>query len=189
MSTTNINPYGWSAVPVSLNQLIKNTSSSNSTPISAASISFPNTTLSIKTFDYVQPRLNPKTLAHSQRVYLYGHTILTQHFPEFVSTGFLETYYLTCLLHDIGTAAENLSTTKMSFDFYGAIVALKILKEFGAEEEQAQAVCEAIIRHQDLGETGSITSLGGIIQLATVFGEPPAFHQFVIAQLTVCQTT
>jgi cyanamide hydratase len=98
--------------------------------------------------------------------------ILTQHFPDLLAQPqFLETYYMTCLLHDIGTSAENLSGTKMSFDFYGAIVALDILKKFGASKDMAEAVCEAIIRHQDLGETGTITSLGGVIQLATVFGK------------------
>ena len=37
--------------------------------------------------------------------------------------------------------------------------------------EQGEAVAEAIIRHQDLGERGKITTLGQLIQLATIFGE------------------
>lgn len=61
-----------------------------------------------------------------------------------------ETYYLTCLLHDIGTAEAFLSTTKMSFEFKGAIVAREILLKLGGVEDQADAVCEAIIRHQDI---------------------------------------
>jgi cyanamide hydratase len=134
--------------------------------------SLPSDTLSKKVLAYATQHLPPKTLNHSLRVFVYGQTILTQHFPDLLTQPhFLETYYLTCLLHDIGTSVENLSGTKMSFDFYGGIVALEVLREFGAEKDMAEAVCEAIIRHQDLGETGTITSLGGIIQLATVFGK------------------
>jgi cyanamide hydratase len=76
---------------------------------------------------------------------------------------------LTALLHDIGTAAENLSATRMSFEFYGAIKALELLKSLGSPKDQAEAVCETIIRHQDLGTEGTITFLGQVIQLATIY--------------------
>jgi cyanamide hydratase len=59
----------------------------------------------------------------------------------------------------------------MSFEFYGAFQALNFLRESGASKDQAEAVTEAIIRHADLGETGTITSVGQLIQLSTVFGE------------------
>ena len=49
----------------------------------------------------------------------------------------------------------------------------------GAEKEviitlghTAESVCEAIIRHQDLGDTGEITSVGGLVQVVTLLGEP-----------------
>ena len=57
----------------------------------------------------------------------------------------------------------------MSFEFYGGIEALRVLRDFGSTQDQADAVCETIIRHQDLGEVGKITFLGQIIQLATIF--------------------
>lgn len=83
-----------------------------------------------------------------------------------------ETYLLTCLLHDIGTTDKNLSATLMSFEFYGGYLALDLLKkELHAPVGQAESVAEAIIRHQDLGESGKISSAGLLIQLATVFGE------------------
>lgn len=83
-----------------------------------------------------------------------------------------ETYLLTCLLHDIGTTDKNISATLMSFEFYGGQLVLDLLvKELHAPIEQAESVAEAVIRHQDLGESGKITSLGLLIQLATVFGE------------------
>lgn len=59
----------------------------------------------------------------------------------------------------------------MSFDFYGGIVALNLLTSdsYNAPRPQAEAVSEAIIRHQDLGEKGTITLLGQVLQLATVY--------------------
>lgn len=59
----------------------------------------------------------------------------------------------------------------MSFEFHGGLLALDLLRSHGAPQALAESVCEAIIRHQDLGETGTITSVGQLIQLATVFGE------------------
>jgi cyanamide hydratase len=79
---------------------------------------------------------------------------------------------LTSLLHDIGTTTENIHATLLSFEFYGGYLALDILKEYGAPREQAESVAEAIIRHQDLGDVGSITTVGQLIQLATLFGKP-----------------
>jgi cyanamide hydratase len=58
----------------------------------------------------------------------------------------------------------------MSFEFYGGLLALDLLhKSYHAPIEQAEAVTEAIIRHQDIGESGKITTLGQLIQLATIF--------------------
>lgn len=95
-----------------------------------------------------------------------------------------ETYLLTCLLHDIGTTDANLPATRMSFEFYGGYLALALLKgELRAPVEQAESVTEAIIRHQDLGESGKISSLGLLIQLATVFGE---FEEDLLAILFCC---
>jgi cyanamide hydratase len=82
----------------------------------------------------------------------------------------METYYLACLLHDIGTTEENLHSTHLSFEFYGGYLALNLLQEYGAPKEQAESVAEAIIRHQDLGDVGNITTVGQLIQLATLFG-------------------
>jgi cyanamide hydratase family protein with HD domain len=61
--------------------------------------------------------------------------------------------------------------THMSFEYYGAFQALNFLRDNGASKDQAEAVSEAIIRHADLGETGTLTSLGMMIQLSTVFGK------------------
>lgn len=83
-------------------------------------------------------------------------------------------------MHDIGTAEENLLSTKMSFDFYGAVVAMEFLKGIGAEKDLREAVGEAIIRHQDLGETGEITAVGGLVQVVTVLGRHFPFLFFCL---------
>ena len=95
--------------------------------------------------------------------------ITNQQFPENAEVISPSTWALTCLLHDLGTAEENLTATRMSFDIYGGIKALKVLEEFGATSDQAEAACEAIIRHEDMGVDGTITFFGQLIQLATTY--------------------
>jgi cyanamide hydratase len=58
----------------------------------------------------------------------------------------------------------------MSFEFYGAILALQKLKELNGPISQAESVSEAIIRHQDPVEIGTISTIGLLIQLATQYG-------------------
>ena len=43
-----------------------------------------------------------------------GQAILAQAFPTWYTTSFNETYFLTCLLHDIGTTDKNINATLMS---------------------------------------------------------------------------
>lgn len=57
----------------------------------------------------------------------------------------------------------------MSFDIYGGIKAMEVLKVSGSTDDQAEAVAEAIIRHQDMGVDGTITFTGQLIQLATLY--------------------
>lgn len=95
--------------------------------------------------------------------------ITKQQFPKQAEGLSPVTWALTCLLHDLGTAEENLTATRMSFDIYGGIKALFILKNFGATVDQAEAAAEAIIRHEDMGVDGTITYIGQLIQLATTY--------------------
>lgn len=95
--------------------------------------------------------------------------MLRQQFPKHANSLSLSTLALNCLLHDIGAAPENLTATHMSFEFYGGLTALHVLGEVGSAKDQAEAVCECIIRHQDLGTEGNITFLGQLIQLATIY--------------------
>lgn len=60
----------------------------------------------------------------------------------------------------------------MSFEFYGGLLARDLLcNHYHAPTDQAESVAECIIRHQDIADTGKITTLGLLIQLATIFGE------------------
>jgi len=169
MSLSKDGAYGWSAVDRDVSKFISSASDSNSKPYDASTILLPSNTLPKKVLEYSKSKLPPQTFNHSLRVFLYGHIIATQHFPDLLALPhFIETYFATCLLHDIGTAKDFLASTKMSFDFYGGIVAMDVLKGFGAPKDMSEAVAEAIIRHQDVGETGTITAIGGLVQVTTL---------------------
>ncbi|KAI8414201.1 hypothetical protein FOFC_03811 [Fusarium oxysporum] len=90
-------------------------------------------------------------------------------FLEHANTLSPSTLALACLLHDIGTTEENITSTRLSFEFQGGIQALDLLNSYGSTKDQAEAVCETIIRHQDFGTEGNITFLDQLIQLATIY--------------------
>jgi cyanamide hydratase len=120
------------------------------------------------------------------RVYHYGLAIARQCFPDWnVTQGSTleETWFLTAILHDIGTADCFLDDTKLSFEFWGGMHAYRILQEsklteppifpspFSAADapvEQAESVMEAILRHQDIQDKGNVTLMTQLIQLATI---------------------
>lgn len=106
-----------------------------------------------------------------------GLGIARQGFPDWLSSSFAETYFLASLLHDIGTTTTNMNSTLLSFEFQGGITALSLLQSFGAPEAQAEAVCETIIRHQDLGTTGTVTRLTALILLATLLDNAGMNHE------------
>lgn len=135
--------------------------------LDSTELAFPDTELVRRSTTFVKEKLNVQTFNHSHRVYIYGTAIVRKHFPEWNYDD--EAYYLTCLFHDIGTADDYLSTTKMSFEFKGGIIAREFVLKNGGEEDLADAVCEAVIRHQDIFvKGGNITTIGQIIQLATI---------------------
>lgn len=76
---------------------------------------------------------------------------------------------MTSLLHDLGTTDTNTSSTLLSFEFHGGVTALALFSTLGAPKPQAESVAETIIRHQDLGDTGTVTRNTALILLATLF--------------------
>ncbi|PIL36125.1 hypothetical protein GSI_01785 [Ganoderma sinense ZZ0214-1] len=102
---------------------------------------------------FAQKELDEQTFNHSNRVFVYGSALVKTHFPQWKfneNAMAVETYALSCLLHDIGTAEKFLATTHMSFEFKGAIVARDLILGLGGPEPEADSVCDAIIRHQDI---------------------------------------
>ncbi|RFU30003.1 hypothetical protein B7463_g6338, partial [Scytalidium lignicola] len=186
MSNPAIERYGWTAVPRKVDTLLSQsqTAPKPSKPISASTIELPSSKIAKAVHQYAKDKLPVETFNHSMRVYYYGQAILTHAFPSWSTPSFNETYYLSCLLHDIGTTDENLNKTLMSFEFYGGLIVLDLLKKEGAPSEQAENVAEAVIRHQDLGDEGTITRIGALLQLATIFdnmgGQPQLVHKETI---------
>jgi len=172
MTDHNVEFFGYTAVPRDPEVLFKNHSTAlgdhpkqelfvvNDFPL-------PDSKVVREVKAFVKKELNEQTYNHSHRVYIYGTALVKTHFPSWSYDN--ETYYLACLLHDIGTAEKYLATTKMSFEFKGAIVARDLILSLGGVEDQADSVCDAIIRHQDIFvKGGNITMVGQILQLATI---------------------
>ncbi|KAJ6112118.1 hypothetical protein N7523_008179 [Penicillium sp. IBT 18751x] len=162
---------GWTSMPANAGTIFGNKPFINQPgPLSLEDIKFPfDDPVVAKTLTYAKKTLHPETFNHSMRVYFYGMAISKQQFPEQFASLNPVTWALACLLHDLGTAEENLTATRMSFDIYGGIKALNVLKEFGATVDQAEAAAETIIRHEDMGVDGTITYFGQLIQLATTY--------------------
>ncbi|KAJ5822640.1 cyanamide hydratase [Penicillium robsamsonii] len=171
---------GWTSMPANAGAIFGDQPFINKPEsLSLSDIKFPFDDPTVaKTLKYAKEALHPETFNHSMRVYFYGMAITKQQFPEQAAALNPVTWALTCLLHDLGTAEENLTATRMSFDIYGGIKALYVLKDFGATTDQAEAAAEAIIRHEDMGVDGTITYIGQLIQLATTY-DNTGFHPHV----------
>ncbi|KAI4247155.1 MAG: hypothetical protein LQ352_006206 [Teloschistes flavicans] len=186
--SNEIKLYGWEAKPRDPSVVLSGKKNiRDPEPQTIASTKLPDTPLAKSVLEYAKKELSTETFNHSMRVYYYGTAIHTQQFPDWRFTD--ETYLLACLLHDIGTTDMNISATKMSFEFYGGLLALELLsKDLHAPIEQAESVAEAVIRHQDIGETGKITTIGLLLQLATIFdnmgGHEELVHKDTIENVT-----
>lgn len=202
----SITTYGLTAVPASAAALLTSTPaypcpSSNPHPIPVSETPIPTSKLAQRIDAYARTHLPEPTYNHSLRVYHYGLAIKRYRFP-FADWDFSdETYFLACVLHDIGTTEENLHKTRLSFEFLGGLLALDVLQsaESGSDgggssstataiapREQAESVAEAIIRHQDLCQVGKITAMGQLLQLATIFGTVETLPQPMMCRVRWC---
>lgn len=198
--TSPLTLYGLTAVPASSQTLLTSTPAypppnTAPIPILVSDTPIPNTPLATRINAYAQAHLPPPTYHHSLRVYHYGLAIKRYRFPYPDWDFSDETYFLACVLHDIGTTDENIRTTRLSFEFLGGYLALDLLQkkthnqnenqtenwtdggEDVAPRDQAESVAEAIIRHQDLCAVGKITAVGQLLQLATIFGRLFPFYR------------
>lgn len=171
--------YGLTAVLA--DQSAQRPSTSNPHPVDITALKPPSTALATRVAAYARSKLDADTYRHSLRVYSYGCAIARECFPDFGLTPgstLEETWFLTAMLHDIGTAAEFLTSTRLSFEFWGGYHAMTLLQdpavtghgESGgvAPREQAESVAEAIIRHQDIQDKGMITLITRLIHLGTL---------------------
>ncbi|KAM0693912.1 hypothetical protein Q7P36_006036 [Cladosporium allicinum] len=190
MSKPQVEEFGWTAVPRNRSNMPSESSAKTTpVPVNFDSI-WPKTNVVKQAQEHVKKILPTQTYNHSLRVYCYGHTLVSQHFPEWIAASksdFFETWALTCLYHDIATTDEHRGDTHMSFEWHGGFMALQELQSFGAPRAQAESVCEAIIRHQDPGETGTISRMGQLVQIATEFDnmgwQAHLVHEDVIKQV------
>lgn len=172
MADPNVSFYGFTPVPRDPEVLFAGhpTASGDNPkqdPFAVTDFPLPESPLVQQVKAFVKKELDEQTFNHSNRVYIYGVALTKTHFPTWEYDK--ETYYLACLLHDIGTAEKFLATTKMSFEFKGAIVARDLILQLGGVEDQADSVCDAIVRHQDIFvKGGNITMVGQILQLSTI---------------------
>lgn len=187
--TNPIIEYGFTAVPASATALLTDTPAyprlhAQPDPIPITDTPIPTTALAQRINAYARTHLPEPTYNHCLRVYHFGLAIKKHRFP-FSDWAFSdETYFLACVLHDIGTSEENLHATHLSFEFFGGFLALQVLQSESdggsAPREQAESVAEAIIRHQDLCTVGMISAVGQLLQLATIFG---TYYNIIISYL------
>ncbi|KAI7156808.1 cyanamide hydratase [Hortaea werneckii] len=185
---TPIEKHGWTAVPRSLEKLLTERQEKREPwPLKVEDLPLPEGSLVGKVMDYARTHLPVQTLNHSLRVFFYGRAITLQHFPEWTYDP--ETLLLAALLHDIGTTDENQASTRLSFEFNGALLSLNFLASLGADLSQREAVCETIIRHQDLGDTGSMTTLTAVIHFATVLDNAGLYAEELVHPDTIRDVT
>jgi cyanamide hydratase len=80
-STENLETFGWTAVPHSQHDLLKDVSPWDPANFTAIQIGLPESDLVTKTIQYAKEHLPSQTFNHSMRVYYYGmstiHLVLT----------------------------------------------------------------------------------------------------------------
>ncbi|KDQ49223.1 hypothetical protein JAAARDRAFT_662587 [Jaapia argillacea MUCL 33604] len=130
-----------------------------------------------KALSFARDFLPPWVLNHSLRVYAYGVALATHagwtEDPEVViHMGWdQELWFLAALFHDIGWAPDSECRcggedgTRLSFEIWGGMKARELLIEWGAPRWAADEVCEAIIRHTEDYNSGSLRLVTALLNL------------------------
>jgi cyanamide hydratase len=179
-----VKAYGLTALPADPSQPAP--AKGEPVPIPAGDLPpIPTSALCQRIQRYVKRKLPAQTYNHSLRVYAYGRLISEQYFPQFglqESGDLVETWFITAMLHDIGTTPDHIKSTRLSYEFWAGLHARDILLDpkstLGDGEkvddtavatvDQMESIVEAIIRHQDVQEKGSISTLTRLIHLGTL---------------------
>ncbi|RMZ74503.1 cyanamide hydratase [Pyrenophora seminiperda CCB06] len=150
--------FGWTAVPRNRSNVPSaDDANTQDVTVDMGEI-WPDTEVVNKANDYAKRELPQETYNHSLRVYCYGHTIVTQHFPTWATPTFFETWALTCLFHDIGTTASNRSATHLSFEFQGGFIALATLQGFGPHLVSTNVIKQVVGQLPRLGWSNCFSS-------------------------------
>ncbi|KXJ93651.1 hypothetical protein Micbo1qcDRAFT_193054 [Microdochium bolleyi] len=170
-TTQEIAQHGWTAIAVDSEAIFNGKDYLHKPePVTMDSMPFPHDDPIVhKIYQHVKAKLPTLVFNHSMRVYHFSIVILRHQFPEFAEDLSRSTIALAALLHDIGTVDEFIESTLLSFEWWGGYYSLRLLEQHGASSQQAEAVAEAIIRHQDIGSEGTITFLGQLLQLSTIY--------------------
>lgn len=172
-----VKQHGFSAVPANPETVFQDAdlkAKGSPVAIAVSETPTPATPLARRVDEYCRKSLPKPVYLHSLRVYHLGLAMKRYVAPDWEFSD--ETYFLACLLHDVGGTPENLRATFLSHEFFAGYLTLDLLQNDSAggnavaSKPQAESVAEAIIRHQDLCQTGSLTAMGQILQLATIFG-------------------
>lgn len=157
--------YGLTAVPADPSKPSPS-SSKPPIPLKVSDFAPPSTALADRISQYAHDKLPTQTFNHSLRVYSYGRIIAESYFPQFGLTSgskLDETWFITAMLHDIGTTPNHIHSTKLSYEFWAGLHTRDLLlndqEGVVAPVEQMESIVEAIIRHQDVQEKGSISTL------------------------------
>lgn len=122
----------WYPVPRDQEVLFKSLPTPSPSPLTTASHPIPDSKLAKAVDEFAKSQLKSAQYNHSRRIYHYGLAILEASFPHWLTgepakdgaggkdRGVIEvdkeTWFCTCLLHDIGLAEAYHLTTKMSFE-------------------------------------------------------------------------
>lgn len=139
---------------------------------------------------YAKAHLSPETFNHSMRVYYIGSAVLRSYLSSTWGRSLSQdptTYFVSALLHDIGTTEAHIGATHLSFEYYGGIYARELIlkngRQHGVDDAytggMADSVCETIIRHQDVGKRGFVSANTQLIQIATLFDNMGGHQQLV----------
>ena len=191
--------YGFTSLPADAS---KTKPATDAPPtISVDELKVPDSPLARRIDAYAQSKLPEQTYRHSLRVYAYGLAVARGCFPDWkveADSKLEETFFLTAMLHDIGTPEETLRSTRLSYEFYAGIRAFDILQdarltmhhtagaggagdasEATAPQEQAESVVEAILRHQDVQDKGNVTLMTRLIHIGTLLDNVGAGKELV----------
>jgi cyanamide hydratase len=201
--------YGLTAVPAQFpspqSLTLKNSLTNGATTLRELTAqevaTMPDTPLARRIDKYARAKLPPQVYRHSRRVFAWGNAVVRGSVwgEQSVFEGekgnigdekLSETWFVTAMLHDIGTPEETLKSTRLSYEFWAGFHAVQILQDASltgdadqtdavADREQAESVAEAVLRHQDVQDKGKVSLLTRLIHIGTLLDNIGRGKEFI----------